>query len=186
MGIINSVRKCAVTVIWIVFASTTSLFAQEVDVEALLLELADPATENWQAVERKIRNEWSRSGSAAMDLLYQRGEKALEDQDYTKAMEHFTALTDHAPDFAEGWNARATVLFHQENYGPAMDDLSKALSLNPNHFGAMTGLAVILGSVGMKKESLEIWRMVFAIHPHRPETLEAIGHLEKEIAGEAL
>lgn len=160
--------------------------AQEVDVPDLLRQLADPATQNWQQVERQIRTAWSRSGSAAMDLLFQRGEKALKDEDYDIALEHFTALTDHAPEFAEGWNARATALFHLELYGPAIEDLSKTLALNPNHFEAMTGLAVILQRVGMEREALEVWYLIRGVHPHRPEMDEAIGILETRLQGEAL
>ncbi len=157
--------------------------AQSSDLDELLDQLANPETQNWRQVERQIRNEWSKSGSAAMDLLLQRGEKALEAKEYDKAIEHLTALTDHAPDFAEGWNARATAYFHQKLYGPAMEDISHALSLNPRHFGALTGLAVILQDVGMTRDSLKAWQMVQALHPHREEiqqALEALGRLNGE------
>jgi tetratricopeptide (TPR) repeat protein len=163
------------------------VMAQPVDLSAdldlLLEELANPETQNWQQVERQIRNEWSKSGSTAMDLLLQRGEKALEAKEYDKAIEHLTALTDHAPDFAEGWNARATAYFHKKLYGPAMDDIGHALALNPRHFGALTGLAVILQDVGMTAEAQKAWQMVRALHPHREEidqALEALGRLNGE------
>lgn len=186
MGRLSHLCKCAVTVLWLFLANSASVWAQDVDVDALLAELANPAAQNWQQLERQIRTEWSRSGSAAIDFLYQRGEKALEAEDYTAALEHFTALTDHAPEFAEGWNGRATALFHKELYGPAIEDLSKVLALNPKHFEAITGLAVILQSVGRYKEALEAWRLVEAIHPHRPEMQKAIEALEKEVGGQSL
>ena len=160
--------------------------AQSVDVEQLLGELAKPETENWQVIERQIRNAWSKSGSVSMDLLLRRGEEALAAGDYDTALEHFTALTDHAPEFAEGWNGRATAFFQKEMYGPAMQDLGRALALNPRHFGAMTGLAVVLQSVGMEPEALKVWHMIEAVHPHRPEMLDAIEALEKQLAGQTL
>jgi len=160
--------------------------AQDVDLEQLLADLADPATENWESVERQIRTEWSKSGSAAMDLLYQRGQKALEEDDLEAAIEHLTALTDHAPEFAEGWNARATALFRKKLYGPAIQDLQRALALNPRHFGAITGLAVILQDTGFEKEALEAWREVYALHPHRPEMIEAMDALEAKVGGQTL
>ena len=144
------------------------------DIDSLLAELADPETRNWEQVERKIRLEWSKSGSAAMDLLLQRGRKAMEAEDWTAAVEHFTALTDHAPDFAEGWYARGTVYFRQKLYGPALSDIGTALSLNANHFGALSGLAVLLEEMGMEKNALEAWRMLEKINPHRPETQDAL------------
>lgn len=160
--------------------------AQSVDVDELLSQLADPDTANWQSIERQIRTAWSKSGSAAMDLLLQRGEKALAAEDYDTALDHFTALTDHAPDFAEGWNGRATALFHKNMYGPAMEDLGRVLALNPRHFGAMTGLAVILQSVGMEKQALEVWQMVVKVHPHQPDVKDAIEALEKRVGGQTL
>lgn len=162
------------------------LAAQSVDVEALLGDLADPETQNWQSLERQIQAEWSKSGSPAMDLLLQRGLKALEAKDYALALDHFTALTDHAPDFAEGWNGRATALFNKNMYGPALEDIGKVLTLNPDHYGAMTGLAVILNELGDKKRALAAWKMVAAINPHRPETRAAIEQLEKETGGSTL
>jgi len=178
--------KPVVTATALICASVAYGQSQDVDLPGLLSQLADPETSNWQQVERQIRTEWSRSGSASMDLLLQRGEKALEAEEYDVAFEHFTALTDHAPDFAEGWNGRATALFRKGLYGPAMDDIAKTLALNPDHFGAMTGLAVILQSIEMYDEALEAWYMVEAAHPHRPEMQEAIKALEAKTGGSAL
>ena len=151
-----------------------------------MADLADPTTENWQAVERQIRAEWSKSGSASMDFLLQRGEKALEAEDYDLALEHFTALTDHAPDFAEGWNGRATALFRKGLYGPALEDIGRTLALNPDHFGAIIGLAVILEETGYPKDALAVWHILEGINPHRPELQDAIARLEKDLGGKAL
>ncbi|MDJ0827002.1 MAG: hypothetical protein QNJ16_16025 [Rhodobacter sp.] len=153
------------------------------DLNQMMAELSDPETENWQSLERRIRSEWSKSGSPAMDLLLQRGQKALEDEDYDTALEHLTALIDHAPDFAEGWNARATAYFHKKMYGPAMQDIGQALALNPNHFAAITGLAVMLQEMGYDDDALEAWRVLQAIHPHRPELKDAIERLEQQTGG---
>ncbi|MDF0600379.1 tetratricopeptide repeat protein [Psychromarinibacter sp. C21-152] len=163
-----------------------AVLAQEADMDALLAELADPDTGNWEQVERKIRLEWSKSGSPAMDLLLMRGRDAIEDGDLDLALDHFTALTDHAPDFAEGWTSRASVYFQKELYGPALHDLGRALTLNPNHFEALSGLAVILEETGNREDALEAWRMVADLHPHRPETQAAIERLEKEFGGSSL
>ena len=80
----------------------------EAPIDRLFRELAKEDQPGWQQIEDAIIAEWSRSGSAAMDLLLTRGLSALGEDDIDLALEHFTALTDHAPDFAEGWNARAT------------------------------------------------------------------------------
>lgn len=186
MGTLRHICKYAVAILWLTVGISVPAAAQDVDIEQLLAELANPETQNWQSIERQIRREWSKSGSASMDLLLQRGEDALEAEEFDVALEHLTALTDHAPDFAEGWNARATALFNKDLYGPAMADIRRALALNPNHFGAMTGLAVILQSTGFDEDALEVWYLVRALHPHRPELKEAIDGLERTLAGEVL
>jgi len=186
MRILRHICKYAVAVLYLTIGISLSVAAQDVDIEQLLTELANPETRNWQSVERQIRREWSKSGSASMDLLLKRGEDALEAEEYDVALEHLTALTDHAPDFAEGWNARATALFQLGLYGPAMQDIRRVLALNPRHFDAMTGLAVILQSTGLETDALDVWYRVKAVNPHRPELQEAIEGLEKVLRGETL
>lgn len=175
--------KSFVTALGLIVAVSWAAAAQDVDIDELMADLADPATENWQAIERQVVKEWSRSGSAAMDFLLQRGQTALDDEDWDAALEHFTALTDHAPEFAEGWNGRATALFQKKLYGPALEDIGRVLALNPRHFGAITGLAVILEQTGHDDDALEVWRMLEAIHPHRPELKDAIIKLELATGG---
>ncbi len=157
--------------------------AQDETLDELYDQLADPATENWRAVERRIIDRWSRSGSVAMDLLLKRGRDAVESEDWAAAVEHLTALTDHAPDVAEGWHLRATALFNLDRTGEALDDLARTLALDPRHYGAMTGLAVILAETGARAEALRAYRLVKAAHPHRPGLDAAIARLERETAG---
>ncbi len=60
-----------------------------------------------------------------------RGQGALEAGDIKLAIEHFTALTDHAPAFAEGYHARAQAYFQADLYGPAIDDLELHIGAEP-------------------------------------------------------
>ena len=137
-------------------------------------------------LEEEIWIEWSRSGSAAMDLLLQRGRTALEEGDIPAALDHLTALVDHAPDFAEGWNARATAFYTAGQFGPSLADIGRVLALNPRHFGALAGLAMILEELERKPQALEAWRAVAAIHPHASGVSEAIERLEAALQGTSL
>lgn len=158
--------------------------AQDATKEAeLRAQLADPALERWQRVERELLIEWSKSGSAAMDLLLERGRDALQSGDAEAAVEHLTALTDHAPDFAEGWNARATAYYQAGRFGPAMEDIARALALNPNHFGALSGLGLILEETGFDARALAAFRAAHAIHPHQPGIKASLDRLERQVAG---
>ena len=167
--------------------SATAAFAQSVDrLPELLDRLADPETGNWEIVEQEIIQRWSISGSASADLLLNRGVTALQGGDTMTAIAHLTALVDHAPEFAEGWNARATAYYRAGLYGPSIYDIQMALALNPDHFGALIGLGLILEEIGDEENALEALRASRAIHPHRPDVLGAIARLEAALEGQAL
>ena len=114
-----------------------------------------------------------------LNLLLERGNAALEAGDSEAAIEHFTALIDHAPDFAAAWNGRATAYFSAGLYGPAMADIAHVLRLEPRHFGALTGLGVILEEAGKREQALAAYRMVLEINPNREDVLEAVAALER-------
>jgi tetratricopeptide (TPR) repeat protein len=147
--------------------------------DALFVELARPGNEDWERVEGEITRIWSRSGSDAMDLLLRRGQEALEAEDYGAALEHFTALTDHAPDFAEGWNARATTFYLMGEYALSIADVQRVLALNPRHFGALAGLASMFEAMDEPELALKALRAVQELNPNRPNINEAATRLER-------
>lgn len=147
--------------------------------EALFAELAEPGREDWQRIENEITRLWSRSGSQSMDLLLRRGNDAVEAGDLDAALEHFSALTDHAPDFAEGWNGRATTFFLMGEYALSISDVEHVLALNPRHFGALSGLAMMFESLGEDELALKALRAVQALNPNRPNITEGITRLER-------
>ncbi len=152
----------------------------------LYAELADPDNQGWQRTQADILREWSKSGSPAMDLLLKRGREAMEAGDLTAAIEHFTALTDHAPDFAEGWNARATAFYLAGQFGPSIADIRRTLALNDHHFGALDGLGMILEELGKDASAKEVYRASLAIHPHQDNIKQALERLELKTTGTAL
>ncbi|OYX42005.1 MAG: hypothetical protein B7Z02_13905 [Rhodobacterales bacterium 32-67-9] len=152
----------------------------------LYAELADPNNPEWQRVQADILREWSKSGSPSMDLLLKRGREAMEAGDLTAAIEHFTALTDHAPEFAEGWNARATAYYLAGQFGPSVADIRRTLALNAQHFGALDGLGMILEELGRDAAAIEVFRASLAIHPHQDNIKQALERLEQKTSGTAL
>lgn len=155
-------------------------------VAQLLERLADPDQAGADQIEQELRRQWSKSGSPAMDLLLQRAQKALEAEDYPTAIEHLTALTDHAPDFAEGWNLRATAWFQTGRLGLALQDVRRTLALNPDHFAAMSGLGIILEALGEEQQALDVLRRSHALNPHRAGIAGMIERLERALDGKAI
>ncbi len=159
------------------------LSAASEHLDGLYAELADPDNREWRRTQADILREWSKSGSPAMDLLLKRGREAMEAGDLRAAIEHFSALTDHAPDFAEGWNARATAYFLAGRFGPSIADIRRTLALNDHHFGALAGLGMIYEELGEDHRAMEVYRASLAIHPHQDSIKQALQRLEREISG---
>jgi len=149
-------------------------------------ELADPKNDNWQRPLADIEREWSKSGSPAFDLLLKRGQEAMQSGDIKAAIGHLTALTDLDPDFAEGWNARATAFYLAGLYGPSLSDIRHVLALNPRHFGALAGLGMILQDTGHRDKAIKAFRASLAIHPHQDSIRHALEELEKKASGTEL
>jgi len=173
------------------FLFTTAIampgLAQNDPAADLLQELSQAETEQEAArLERQIRQEWSKSGSAAMDLLLKRGEDAMEVDDIDAAVEHLTALTDHAPDFAEGWQALALAYYRVDMFGPAADALERTLALNPDHFGALRGLGAIFEQVNKPELAYDAYSRVLTLRPHDSEVTEALERLERLVTGTSL
>ena len=159
----------------------------EADVDSLLERLAEAESETAaQRLERQVLTEWSRSGSPTMDLLLRRGQDALELGEFDAAAEHFGALTDHAPDFAEGWLGLAQAYYGDERFGPAMDALERVLAIEPRHFGALRGVAAIHEQVDRPALAYRAYERVLELRPHDAEVQQALERLEKQVRGIAL
>lgn len=168
-----------------VAADPTASAPSAEDMNQLFAELAEPQGDSWRRALSDIERIWSRSGSAAMDLLYKRGEDALDTGDYSAAIGHLTALTDHAPDFAGGWYLRAVAYYGDGEFGPALADLAHTLQLEPRHFGALTQLGAMLEEVGDDQRALDAYRQSLQINPHQQEAVDAVSRLEQKTAGTA-
>jgi len=188
MGFITVHLKPAVAAIALVFASLHPAMAKDAGdrVEALLEELSSAEGPQARKIARDIEIAWSQSGSASANLLLRRGEDALDEEDYVAAVEHFSALTDHAPDFAEGWHGRARAFYALEEYGLALNDLQQTLALNPQHFGAIFGLGTILEQVERPQAAHEAYKILLNLYPAHEKALEATARLERDVNGTEL
>ncbi len=164
-------------------ATTAARLREREDLDLLFAELAQPEGESWARAETDILRIWSRSGSAAMDMLYKRGEAALDAGDSATALGHLTALTDHAPDFAAGWYLRSVAFYLDGDFGPALADLERVLTLEPRQFAALTQLGTMLEEVGDKPRALQAYRESLKIHPHQQDAQDAVTRLEQETQG---
>lgn len=166
--------------------AATPLMADEAKLDSLFKALEGADETSWEQIEKSIWEEWAETGSPTLDLLLQRGQEAMQMGDTKAAIEHFTALVDADPNFAEGYNARATAYFHAGLFGPSVSDIMRVLTLEPRHFGALSGLGMILEETGDSAGALKAYSAARAIHPQRGDLREAVERLEAELEGTAI
>lgn len=160
--------------------------AQTEQVDPLYDDLSTADSDEAAPIAARIRLEWEKSGSAAIDFLFRKGHDSLEAGNVHLAVEHFTAVVDHAPEFAQGYVARAAALFSTDQTGPAIDDLRQALVLNPRHFDAMLLFATILETLERPKDAYEVYNAVLAIYPANTHAQQARDRLFEEVRGAPL
>lgn len=154
---------------------------------ALFSELAAAGTDTQaRSVERRIWSIWleppaNREVAQAMD----RGLRAMALGQGTDALRAFDAVVALAPDYAEGWNKRATVRYVLGDFQGSVSDIGRTLALEPRHFGALSGLGMIRLARDQPAEALEAFEAALAIHPHLPG-LENIEQLRETVRGKPL
>lgn len=178
--------KCIVTALVLGFSFTTPVVAQTERLDQLFAELLQADENDSYRIERQIISEWGKSGSPAIDLLMRRGQDALEDGVPEAALDHFSALVDHAPDFAEGYFQRATAYYLLDEFGPAMADLAEVLARNPRHFEAMRGLAIMMEETDRPAQALDLYRMMLDITPQSMQAREDADRLQQQLEGQAI
>ncbi|WP_296418469.1 tetratricopeptide repeat protein [Pseudooctadecabacter sp.] len=186
MGMNANIINSIATALCVTVGISGPLGAQTDRLDQLFEQLLEAEPQQVARIEGQIITEFGKSGSASMDLLRKRGEDALEAAEFDVAVEHFTALIDHAPEFAEGYHGRATAFYNLGLIGPAIDDLRQTLVLQPRHLGAMTGVAVVLEELGRPEDALDIWRQLADFSPADADIAEVIDRLTTQLAGETL
>jgi tetratricopeptide (TPR) repeat protein len=103
-------------------------------------------------------------------------------RDHRAALAIFDRIVAAAPDFAEGWNKRATVHWLLGDHGASLRDIGRTLALEPRHFGALSGLAMIHQAHGRVFEALDALEKIARIHPRMPDLAARIEALERGLA----
>jgi len=123
---------------------------------------------------------WLQSGSDTVDLLMSWSVEAITAKKYAEALDILDRVVTLEPDYAEGWNKRATVYFLTDQYGRSISDIEHVLVLEPRHFGALVGLGSIFRELGDDSRAIDAFRQALAIDPHLVNARKALDRLEKK------
>ena len=122
---------------------------------------------------------WGSNDSPTAELLIREGTAAMNAHEYDASEKVLIQLVESYPNYAEGWNKRATLYFMEGRFDASLTDIQHVLDLEPRHFGALAGKAAILRAQGKVREALAVLRETLAINPHMESVKLAIKELEK-------
>jgi hypothetical protein len=139
--------------------------------------------EEGKGIAGAIERVWLRSGSDTAELLMSRAMTAVQAKDLPLGLDLLDKLVAIEPDWAEGWNKRATARFMANDMNGSMADIDRVLKLEPRHFGALSGMGFILEREGLDKRALEVFRHVLTIYPGLPDIKKIVDKLAPEVEG---
>jgi len=144
---------------------------------------AAPNEESAKAVEERIWAVWMVSSSDTTNLLMSRVRTAVEQKDLDLAIKLLDGIVAIKPDYVEAWNRRATIYYMKKDYGRAISDIREVLRREPRHFGALSGLGLILQDVGDDKHALEAYRRAVDVYPRLQRIPDLVKELQQKVEG---
>ena len=144
---------------------------------------AAPDADAAKLVESRIWALWFASGSDTADLMMTRVKTATDEKDTKLALQLLDAVIEMRPEYVEAWNRRATIHFSNKDYGRSLADIRQVLAREPRHFGALTGLGVIMQEFNEDKFALEAFRKALAVNPHLSKVPDFVKSLTEKVEG---
>ncbi|HEY6513693.1 MAG TPA: tetratricopeptide repeat protein [Burkholderiaceae bacterium] len=151
------------------------------DADRLLGRLGDADPDVRDAAAQAMWRIWSRSGDPAIDQLFARGVEQMQGGEHERALTVFDDIVARKPDFAEGWNKRATLYFLLGRNRESLKDCDEVLKRNPNHFGALSGAGQIHLQLGNPQLALEFFRRALKVNPNLDSLRQVIPLLEHHL-----
>jgi tetratricopeptide (TPR) repeat protein len=124
-----------------------------------------PTSDAAAAIERRIWGIWIEAGDPEIDQLMTIGAAAMSAQEFPAALSAFDRIVEKRPDFAEGWNRRATLYYLMGEYQKSLDDIDRTLALEPRHFGALSGLGLVNLELNREADAAKAYQRFLEIDP---------------------
>ena len=190
-------KKLLLFISWLVFVMSVNTEAvladgrsskNDVELKSLFNELLRSDTSYYSdKIARQIWRIWiNDSSSDTSRSAMEQGINLMNQGRLNAAEKLFSALIMREPNYIEAWNKRATIRFMMGEIEASLKDVFVVLSKEPNHFGAVSGLGLIL----MKKKDFEgalrAYKKVLRINPFSRDALHIIPILELRLFGERI
>jgi tetratricopeptide (TPR) repeat protein len=142
-----------------------------------------PDGESAKYVENRIWALWIATDSDTTTLLMSRVKAAVDAKDLDLGIKLLTAIINIKPDYIEAWNRRATIYYMKKDFDDSLSDIHEVLKREPRHFGALSGLGMIMQEIGDDKHALEAFRRALAVHPRLEHIPDLVKQLTEKVEG---
>ena len=151
------------------------------DLPALFKMLRDQDDLVRALTESSIWQVWSRSGDPKVDGLFAAGVEQMNHGQAQAAIDTFSQIITLKPDFAEGWNRRATVYYLIGEYDKSLRDCDEVLKRNPTHWGALSGYGQIYLQLDKPEQALAYFQRALAANPNLQQIEQMIEQLKQAL-----
>ncbi|MBL4581713.1 MAG: tetratricopeptide repeat protein [Gammaproteobacteria bacterium] len=131
--------------------------------------------------ESQIWEIWLQHANADVQQLILVGTQRMNAQRYAEAMVAFNRLTESFPDYAEGWNKRATLHYVLGNLDASVSDIEKTLELEPRHFGALSGLGMVYIQRKELNKAKQAFENLIEVHPNSPNAKQNLERVKEQL-----
>ena len=152
---------------------------QMADVRLLVEALRDDDDAVRQLAEHSLWQVWSRSGDPEVDRLFKIGLEQMAARALEKAIETFGEVIRKKPEFAEGWNKRATLYYVTGEFDKSLADCEEVVRRNPSHFGALSGFGMNYLRLKQPEKALEHFRRALRVNPNLEQVKAMVEELEQ-------
>lgn len=151
------------------------------DLPVLFRQLRDPDDLVKALTENSIWQVWSHSGDARVDALFAAGVEQMNHGQAQSAIDTFTEIIRRKPEFAEGWNKRATIYFLMGEYDKSLADCDEVIKRNPQHWGALSGYGQIYVQLDKPEQALVYFQRALAVNPNLQQVEQMIQQLKQVV-----
>ena len=138
-------------------------------------------------IEMKIWNIWSTHPTQEkLTQLLAKGSDLMSKGKLEPAYKIFSTIINSAPDWVEGWNKRATVLYLMGRYKDSLNDINEVLKRESRHFGALSGQGLVQIELKNYEEAIKSYQSVQKIYPSMRTAKVLLLQLRKLIKDEVI
>ena len=181
-------KLLGILVLGLLFFSNSNSEERELELNKLFNQLKNNSDASLAfEVEMKIWNIWSTHPSQEnLTQLLANGSNLMTQHKLNKAYETFSKVISLDPNWAEGWNKRATVLYMLGRHEESQEDINEVLKLEKRHFGALSGQGLVQIELKNYERAINSYKEVQKIYPSMQSPKIMIPQLKELIKSESI